>query len=121
MPREGYLTKTAQYAQVYENGRSWVNGLVVMRALPNGLTLTRYGLSVSKRLGGAVVRNRVKRLLREILRLAPVKEGWDIVFIARPAAAGADYAGLEKAVKDLLSQAELLLTREDEKVCLNTD
>jgi len=117
---EGYLTKTAQYALVYDKGSSWVSDLVVMKALPNGLTLSRYGLSVSRRIGKAVVRNRVKRLLREILRLAPLQPGWDIVFIARPLAASAEYANLEKSVKGLLCRARLLM-REYEEVCLRTN
>ena len=121
MRGEGYLTKPAQYALVYEKGSSWVSPLVVMRALPNGLTLSRYGFSVSKRVGKAVKRNKVKRRLREIVRLTSVKAGWDIVLIARPAASEADYASLERMVKRLLSRAELLLTIEDERVCLNTD
>lgn len=108
MRGEGYLTKPEQYALVYSKGRSWISDLVVMKALPNGLTLSRYGLSVSKRIGKAVTRNRVKRLLREILRIKPLEPGWDIVFIARPLAAGVDYAALEKSVENLLSQAQLL-------------
>ena len=91
-----------------------------MKALPNELTLSRYGFSVGKRVGKAVVRNRVKRLLREILRSTPVKGGWDIIFIARPAAARADYASLEKSVKGLLSQGQLLEGK-DERVSHKID
>ncbi len=116
--KEGkYLTKPEQYALVYNKGSSWISSLVVMKVLPNGLSLSRYGFSVSRRVGKAVVRNRVKRLLREILRQTPLQSGWDIIFIARPAAATADYATLEKSVNDLLSRARLL-RREHEKVRL---
>jgi len=113
MRGEERLTKPQQYALVYSKGGSWASNLVVMRALPNGLTLSRYGFSVSKRVGKAVTRNRVKRLLREILRIMPLESGWDIVFIVRPAAAAADYAHLKRAVADLLSRASLLATDEE--------
>ncbi|MBA7698501.1 Ribonuclease P protein component [subsurface metagenome] len=86
---------------------------MVMKALPNGLTLSRYGFSVSKRVGKAVTRNRVKRLLGEILRLRPLEPGWDIIFIARSLAANADYIGLEKSINALLSQAQLLQPSKD--------
>ena len=117
MRGEEYLTKPEQYALVYNKGRSWISSLVVMKALPNRLGLSRYGFSISRRVGKAVIRNRVKRLLREILRLTPLEPGWDIVFIARLPAATADYANLEKSVKGLLSRAQLLV-REYEEVCL---
>jgi len=113
MRGEEYLTKPQQYALVYSKGSSWVSNLVVMKALPNGLTLSRYGFSVSKRVGKAVIRNRVKRLLREILHIMPLKSGWDIIFIVRPAVTTADYASLKRSVEGLLSRARLMETNKE--------
>jgi len=106
---EQYLTKREQFGLVYDNGSSWVSKILVMKALPNGLYLSRYGFTVSRRVGNAVERNRVKRLLREILRQTPLKPGWDIVFIARSPVAMANYTGLGKSVRDLLFRAGLLM------------
>ena len=108
MAREQRLAKEIQFKAVYGKGRSWANDLVVLIALPNGLESTRCGFSVSKRLGKAVVRNRVRRLLREGVRLTLKKDGWDMVFIARKAAAEADYRTLRRAIEELLSRARLL-------------
>ena len=105
-----YITRSEDYALVYAKGGSWACNLAVMRALPTGLALSRYGFSISKKVGKAVVRNRIKRLFREILRATSLRPGWDIVFIARPEAASADYASLKKAVERLLSRADLLET-----------
>jgi ribonuclease P protein component len=113
---EQYLTRTAQYGLVYDRGSSWVNNLLVVKALPNGLIISRYGFSVSRRVGKAVVRNRVKRLLREILRQITLQAGWDIIFIARSPVSRVSYADLEKSVRGLLARAGLL-AREYEGVC----
>jgi ribonuclease P protein component len=109
MRGEQWLRESRQYALVCSEGRSWANKLLVMKALPNGLAVSRCGLSVSRRVGKAVSRNRVKRRLREILRAAMLSPGWDIVLIARPAA-DTGYASLEKSVTGLLSRAGLVGT-----------
>ena len=116
MRGEQFITKPRQYALVYDKGSTWVSNLVVMKGVPNGLPLSRYGFSVSRRVGKAVVRNRIRRLLREILRLIPFRPGWDVVFIVRPAAATTDHATLKETVVGLLSRAQLL-TNEHEEVC----
>jgi len=117
---EQYLTKRAQFGLVYDGGNSWVSKAIVMKALPNGLDLSRYGFTVSRRVGKAVVRNRVRRLLREILRQTPLRPGWDIIFIARSPAARYNYASLGKSVKGLLFRAGLLMG-EYEGVCPGTN
>jgi len=92
---------------VYKSGKAWVDNFIVIKALPNELEFSRYGFSVAKEVGKAVVRNRVRRLLKEIARLTSVKPGWDIVFIARPAAATTDYHQLKKSMEKLLLRAHL--------------
>jgi len=107
-----FLTNRAQYTLVYRQGKVWAGSLLVMKAMPNGSSLSRYGFAVTKKVGKAVQRNRVKRLLREIMRLQSLKPGWDIVFMARSVAVDADYHQLKRALTRLLSQAQLLESNE---------
>lgn len=116
MRGEQYLTKPQQYALVYNKGSSWASSWLVMKKMANGLPLSRYGFSVSRKVGNAVMRNKLKRWLREILRIMPLKAGHDMVFIVRPVAAAADYWNLKKMVEDLLSRAHLLEIDKEPKV-----
>jgi len=103
-----FLTNRAQYTLVYRQGKVWATSLLVIKAMPNSLSLSRYGFSVTKKVGKAVQRNRLKRLFREIMKLQSLRPGWDIVLIARPVAVNADYHQLERAVTKLLARAQLL-------------
>jgi len=107
MKREYRLKKPEQFSLVYNQGITQAGQFLVLKARPNGLEFSRYGISINKRIGNAVVRNRIKRILREILRLTPQPPGWDIIFIVRGPAAGSDYKQLEKSVVNLLSRAHI--------------
>ena len=99
------------FQQVYRVGHSWATPLLVLRASPNHLPHSRVGYSTSKRLGHAVVRNRLKRRLREAVRAHArhIAHGWDIVLIAREPSREATFVQLSEAVKQLLTRAELWL------------
>ncbi len=109
-----------QFGLVYAEGGSWTSKEIVIRALPNKLNSSRYGFVVSRRVGKAVVRNHIKRLLREIARHTPIKPGWDIVFIARIPAATTGFKDLDKTVRKLLFRAGLCVG-EDEKNSLGAN
>jgi ribonuclease P protein component len=93
------------FDEVFRRGRAYSDDLLVVRVLPSGLPYNRFGFVAGKRVGKAVVRNKVKRRLREGIRLLELRPGWDIVVIARPAAAAADYHTLKRSALRLLSRA----------------
>lgn len=110
MRRELRLRKNADFQRVRAARRSWAHPLLVLYVAPNDLGTTRAGISVGKRVGGAVVRNRVRRRIREAVRLRhpDVTPGHDLVFIAREPSAQASWPSLWDAVEQLLRRAKLL-------------
>ena len=89
------LTSNAQFKRAYGKGTSAVCAGFVLYARRNGQRVNRLGLTVSKKLGGAVKRNRARRRLKEMYRLNEdmLRKGFDIVLVAR---AGALYLRFDK-------------------------
>jgi ribonuclease P protein component len=102
------LRRRKDFDIVFQEGQVLANQLLVLRSVTNQLPHNRYGFVTSKRLGGAVVRNRVRRRLREIVRALAARPGWDVVISARARAAGADFQQLRKAVASLFVRAGIL-------------
>jgi ribonuclease P protein component len=108
MQRDQRLRRRKDFVAAYRKGRVQGNRLLVIRIHPNEGDITRFGFVAGKVVGGAVVRNRVKRRLREAARSLQTKPGLDIVIGARKAAADADSRALKAALATLLGRGEAL-------------
>ncbi len=108
MQRRQRLKGSKRFSQIHVEGSSAANRLLVIRYLANGGDCSRFGFLVSKRIGNAAVRNKVKRRLREAVRLNQVKSGWDALFIVRRGAGSAKYQDLKDATDNLLQRANLV-------------
>ncbi|MGI6036632.1 MAG: ribonuclease P protein component [Limnochordia bacterium] len=110
LPAAARLRRSHQFKQVFAQGRRRADRLLVLHALENGGQGRRLGLAVSKRVGKAVTRNKVRRRLQEAWRdLAPrLQTDCDVVISARVQAAKASYQGLYRSLRELLRGVGLL-------------
>jgi ribonuclease P protein component len=101
------LKKNKEYRNVYSRGKSVADRHLVLYFLANNLDFCRFGFTVSKKVGNAVVRNRIRRLLKEACRLnsTSFKGGFDLVLVARRSMAGLEYRQVEESLLKLYKKA----------------
>jgi ribonuclease P protein component len=105
------LKSSLDFQAVYTKGRSVANRAAVLYVLPlKPASMSRVGFAAGKKLGKAVVRNRIKRRIKEVVRLlwSRVKPGYLLIVIARQGAKDIAFSDLQTKVTDLFEKASLL-------------
>lgn len=110
MKKQYRLRHPQDFARLREQGRSVRHPYIILSMLPNDLPHNRYGIITGKRVGNAVKRNRVRRLIRESVRLLHdrLKPGYDVVIIARHESVGQPYTAIQEAVYQLFLRVNLV-------------
>lgn len=104
------VKKNHEFRRMYQKGKSSVNPFLVLYVRPNRLGHNRLGVTVSAKLGKAVTRNRVRRRLREIWRLndGQLRQGYDMIVVARGRAVRSSYQELDRAYHRAAGELKLL-------------
>jgi ribonuclease P protein component len=105
LPASARIRRRPEFLRVYEQGARIRARLMTVIARPNALGRSRLGIAATRKLGGAVVRNRAKRLVRELFRQGEVPPGFDIVVIPRPDMLNADTRTLHAEFRYALRRA----------------
>jgi ribonuclease P protein component len=109
-PRNERLTRKLDFVYAYEHGAKWVGGSFILFVVRRAGQGRKLGFAVSRKVGGSVVRNRVKRYIREIYRThrTQLPEDVHLVIVARSCSAELKYNSTEEAIVRLLVKGELL-------------
>lgn len=109
LPKQRILRKNKQFQCIYRLGKSYANRYMVLYVMTVKETQTKVGFAAGKRLGNAVVRNRVKRLLRETYRMNQhrLKPGLQLLCVGRKPVIAEKYEVVNKAFEDLCRKAHI--------------
>lgn len=108
LSRENRIRKKKDIERIFKRGRTFKEAFLILKTLKNDSNFSRFGFIVSQKVSKkANVRNKIKRRLREIIRLSPFGPGTDNLFIFLPGADKVDFLEIKQAAEKLLNKAKI--------------
>ncbi|MGE5454428.1 MAG: ribonuclease P protein component [Methylocystaceae bacterium] len=109
LPQEVRLRKKGEFRKIYEQGRKYYGKYLILFVIKKAAEINRYGIVASKKVGKAVVRNRSRRQIREIVRetRGNMLTGNDIILVIKSSAVGVPFADLQEDYAALCRKARL--------------
>ena len=113
MEKKFRIRKNMEFKNIYKLGKNYWNRNLILYVKKNGSNETRVGYTITKKIGNAVTRNKLRRRINEIYRLKfyNIKEGYDLIFIAKKSIKDISYNELEGSMIHIMSIAKLLKKR----------
>ncbi|HCC59667.1 MAG: ribonuclease P protein component [Candidatus Staskawiczbacteria bacterium RIFOXYC1_FULL_37_43] len=111
LPESNRIKKKKDFEQIFKNGKSFKDGFLVLKKIKNNLPQSRFVFIISQKVSKkAVVRNKIKRRLAQIIRsnFKNIKGGADIVLIILPGAEKEDFLSIKKSLNNLLAKAKMI-------------
>lgn len=110
MEKKYRLRKNMEFKRVYNGGKSYWNRNLILYVRKNDLKNSRIGITITKKIGNAVVRNRIRRRMKEIIRLklGNIKNGYDLILIPKKNVQDISYKDLESAMIHIMSISKIL-------------
>src|SRR5690554_2489728 len=110
MEKKYRLRKNIEFKKVYSGGKNYWNRNLTLFVKKNKLEETRFGITVTKKISNAVVRNKIRRRIKEIYRenFYKIKSGYDLIFIPKKNVIDISYKELESAMIHILKLSKML-------------
>ena len=110
MDKRYRLRSNMEFQKVYKNGKNYWNRNLILFVKKNGLAYTRVGYSITKKIGNSVVRNKIRRQLKEVYRLNfyRIEEGYDLIFIPKKNIVDISFKEIESAMIHIMSISKVI-------------
>ncbi|MCX8128987.1 MAG: ribonuclease P protein component [Clostridia bacterium] len=105
------IKKNYEFLRIYKKGKFYVGKFIILYVLANNFSMNRLGITASKKVGKSVIRNRLRRLIKENYRMyeSTIKEGYDYVFVARNTDVIPVFSDIKREMKFLLKKLDVFI------------